>query len=132
MFPAWRIALTALVTAVITAVITAAGASGLAGWRRRTSGRASAWWSLFTWGDGMGVGVAAGLGVLLWRLGANVPILNADPIPGVSPADVLSAPLAYVATSIYVRLRTAEAADQLAAAPAVAALVALFINIVTI
>jgi hypothetical protein len=83
-------------------------------------------------GDGIGVGAAAGLGVLLWRLGANVPVLNADPIPGVSPADVLSAPLAYIATSIYIQLRTAKAAERLAVAPAVAALVALIVNIVTI
>jgi hypothetical protein len=86
-------------------------------------------------GDVVGVGVAAGLGVLLWRLGANVPVLNTDPIPGVSPADVLSAPLAYVAASTYVRLRTVGAPEHvqpLAVAPAIAALIALIVNIVTI
>jgi hypothetical protein len=83
----------------------------------------------------IGVGVAAALGVLLWRLGGNVPALNNDPIPGISPADVLSAPLAYVAVSCYCRLRTAGTTEQgahLIAAPAVAALVALIVNIITI
>jgi len=81
------------------------------------------------------VSLAAGLGVLLWRLGANMPSLNSDPIPGVSPADILSAPLAYIAASIYVRLRSigaSERYERLAVAPAMAALVALIVNIVTI
>jgi hypothetical protein len=120
MFPAWHIALTALVTAVFTAAVPTA-------WCGRRSGRAS-----LALGDRVGVGVAAGLGVLLWRLGANVPTLNDDPIPGVSPADVLSGPLAYVATGVYIRLRGVGASERLAAAPAVAALVALIVNIVTI
>lgn len=121
MFPAWRIAVTALVTAVLTTAI----AGGTAAWRWRTSERTS-----LAFGELVGVGVASGLGVLLWRLGANVPALNDDPIPGISPADVLSAPLAYITVEIYVRLRGAP--DRLSAAAAVAALVALIVNIVTI
>jgi hypothetical protein len=131
MFPTWHIALTALVTAALTA-------AGMGAWRGRTfSGRTfngtSAWTPLMLV-DVVGVGVAAGLGVLLWRLGANVPTLNDDPIPGVSPADVLSAPLAYVAASVYVRLRgvAGGASDRFVAAPALAAVVALAVNIVTI
>jgi hypothetical protein len=120
MFPAWHIAVTAIVTAVVTAAVIAATT---AGWRGRSS---------LVLGDLVGVGVAAGLGVLVWRLGANVPTLNADPIPGVSPADVLSGPLASVAADVYVRLRGVGASERLAVAPAVAALVALIVNIVTI
>jgi hypothetical protein len=131
MFPAWHIALTALVTAVLTAAVTAAlTAAGMAGWR----GRASARRSLLV-ADVVGVGLATGLGVLLWRLGANVPTLNDDPIPGVSPADVLSAPLAYVAAGMYIQLRAVRAPERfqrLVVASAVAALVALIVNIVTI
>jgi hypothetical protein len=125
MFPAWHIAVTALVTAAVTAVTMV----GTAAWPRRPSG-----WPAFELGDFVGVGIAAGLGVLLWRLGANVPTLNTDPIPGVSPADVLSAPLAYVAASVYVRLRggISTASERLAVAPAVAALAALVVNVVTI
>jgi hypothetical protein len=131
MFPAWHIAVTALVTAVLTAAATAAlMVAGTAGWRGRASVRRS-----LLLGDVVGVGLSAGLGVLLWRLGANEPTLNTDPIPAISPADVLSAPLAYVAVSCYCRLRAVgvpEQAAQLIAAPAVAALVALIVNIITI
>ena len=80
--------------------------------------------------DALLIGLAAGLGVLLWRLGANVPTLNDDPIPGVSPADVLSAPVAFVASGVYTGLRGAS--ERWAAAQALAALVALVVNIVTI
>jgi hypothetical protein len=121
MFPAWHIALTALVTAGITT-------GGTAAWPGYPSARS-------VLSDLVGVGLAAGLGVLLWRLAANVPTLNADPIPAVSPADVLSAALAYVAASTYLRLRATgdlERSQRLAVAPAVAALVALIVNIVTI
>lgn len=130
MFPVWHIALTALVAAAITIGATAA-------WPVHTAGR-----PLLALGDLVGVGIAAGLGVLFWRLGANIPTFNDDPIPGVSPADVLSAPLAYVAAAVYVRLRGGAAGiageiisgapKRLAVAPAVAALVALIVNIITI
>lgn len=126
MFSAWRIAVTALVIAVVTTAVTTGRTTG---WRGRTSWRTSTRLSLAL-GDVVGVGVAAGLGVLLWRLGANVPALNDDPIPGISPADVLSGPLAYIAADAYVRLRGAS--ERLAVAPVLAALVALIVNIVTI
>lgn len=123
MFPAWHIALTALVTAAITVGGTAVLPPHTLGHPR------------FAVGDLIGVGIAAGLGVLLWRLGANIPTLNDDTIPGVSPADVLSAPLAFVGAEIYVRLRMVSTPGQyerLTVAPAVAAVVALIVNIVTI
>jgi hypothetical protein len=128
MFPAWHILLTAVVTGVLTAAITVAADVG---WRGRTHLRRLS----IARGDVVGVGVAAALSVLLWRLGANVPTLNDDPIPGISPADVLSAALAYVAVSSYGRLRavgTPENAERLVAAPAVAAVVALIVNVITI
>lgn len=118
MFPAWHIAVTAFVTAIVTS-------AGTVGWRWRASGRTS-----LRAGDLIAVGVASGLGVLLWRLGANAPTLNNDSIPGVSPADVLSAPLAFVAAEVYIRLR--RTSELFSIAPAVAALVALLVNIVTI
>jgi hypothetical protein len=76
------------------------------------------------------IGLAAGLGVLLWRLGANIPALNDDPVPGVSPADVLSGPVAFVAVGVYTGLRGAS--ERWASAQALAAVVALVVNIVTI
>ena len=80
--------------------------------------------------DVLVIGLAAGLGVLLWRLGANIPTLNDDPIPGVSPADALSGPVAFIAVAVYTGLRGAS--ERWAAAQALAALVALVVNIVTI
>jgi hypothetical protein len=76
------------------------------------------------------IGLAAGLGVLLWRLGANIPALNDDPIPGVSPADVLSGPVAFVAVGVCIGLRSDS--DRWASAQALAAVIALVVNIVTI
>jgi hypothetical protein len=134
MFSVWRILITALLTAVVvTAITLAIVRRGTVRGGGRSTGHISQ-----RLGDLVGVGVASGLGVLLWRLGANVAMLNGDPIPGISPADVLSAPLAFVAADVYVRLRGAfgeklgGAPSELAVAPAVAAVVALVVNIVTI
>ena len=115
MFPTWHIALTALITAVL-----AGGGAVLVPRQQRSAV------------DAVLVGTAAGLGVLLWRMGANTATLNADPIPGVSPADVMSAPLAYVAVGIAAGLRGQDAANQWTRAQALAALIALVVNILTI
>src|SRR5262249_31209269 len=75
MFPAWHIGVTALVTAVFTARTTGASTA----WPGRQSGGPAL-------GDLVGVSLAAGTGVLLWRLGANIPSLNDDPIPRGQPS----------------------------------------------
>ena len=115
MFPAWHIALTALITAVLS------GSGAVVAARQQRSVV-----------DALLVGIAAGLGILLWRLGANTPTLNTDPIPGISPADVLSAPLVYVAVGMMAGLRGRETAERLGSAQALAALIALLVNIITI
>src|SRR5215831_11009599 len=123
MFPAWHIGLTSLITAVLTAAL--AGVAIVLRRSEETPGQRA--------GQVLGalmIGLAAGLGVLLWRLGANIAPLNDDPIPGVSPADVLSGPVAFVAVGIYTGLRGAS--ERWAAAQGLAALVALVVNIVTI
>jgi hypothetical protein len=123
MFPAWHIALTSLITAVLVAAL--AGATAVL--------RCSVWAPGQRAGqvmDALMIGLAAGLGVLLWRLGANIPALNDDPIPGVSPADVLSGPVAFVAVSVYTGLRGTS--ERWASAQALAAVVALVVNIFTI
>jgi hypothetical protein len=126
MFPAWQIALTSLITAILTAAF--AGATMVL--RRADSSTPAPSQRTGQILDALLIGLAAGLGVLLWRLGANVPTLNDDPIPGVSPADVLSAPVAFVAVGVYTGLRGAS--ERWASAQALAALVALVVNIVTI
>jgi hypothetical protein len=123
MFPAWHIALTSLITAVLTAAL--AGATLVL---RRSKGALNQGAGQVL--DALVIGLAAGLGVLLWRLGANIPALNDDPIPGVSPADVLSGPVTFVAIGVYTGLRGASA--RWSSAQALAAVVALLVNIVTI
>ena len=126
MFPTWQIALTSLITAILAAALAGAtmvlrrADSSTPGPRQR-SGQIL---------DAFLIGLAAGLGVLLWRLGANVPTLNDDPIPGVSPADILSGPVAFVAVGVYTGMRGSS--KRWASAQGLAALVALVVNIVTI
>ena len=123
MFPAWHIALTSLITAVLTAAL--AGAAIVL--RRSEQLPVPRAGQVL---DALAIGLAAGLGILLWRLGANIPTLNNDPIPGVSPADVLSGPVAFVAVGVYTGLRGAS--ERWTSAQALAALVALAVNIITI
>jgi hypothetical protein len=123
MFPTWHIALTSLITAVLTATL--AGATMILRRSERAPGQRAG--QIL---DALVIGVVAGLGVLLWRLGANIPALNDDPIPGVSPADVLSGPVAFVAVGVYTGLRGSS--ERWASAQALASLVALAVNIVTI
>jgi hypothetical protein len=126
MFPAWQIALTSLITAILTAAL--AGAIRVL--RRADSSMPAPSQRTGQILDALLIGLAAGLGVLLWRLGANIPTLNDDPIPGVSPADVLSGPVVFVAAGVYTGLRGAS--ERWATAQALAAVVALVVNIVTI
>jgi hypothetical protein len=126
MFPTWQIALTSLISAVLTAAL-----AGMIIARRRSKAASQApTTGARQLADVLVIGLAAGLGVLLWRLGANIPALNDDPIPGVSPADVLSGPVAFVAVGVYTGLRGDS--ERWASAQALAALVALVVNIVTI
>jgi hypothetical protein len=123
MFPAWHIALTSLITAILTAAL-----AGGAIVQRRMQGTSGQRADHIL--DALMIGLAAGLGVLLWRLGANTPTLNDDPIPGVSPADVLSGPVAFVAVGVYTGLRGSSV--RWASTQALAAVVALVVNIITI
>jgi hypothetical protein len=123
MFPVWHIALTALITTLLAAAL--AGATTVLRRSERAPGQRAG--QIL---DVLAIGLAAGLGVLLWRLGANIPALNNDPIPGVSPADVLSGPVAFVAVGVYTGLRGSS--ERWASAQALAALAALAINVITI
>jgi hypothetical protein len=126
MFPAWHIALTSLITAALTAALAWVTMAR----RRANSASQAPITSASPLVDALIIGLAAGLGVLLWRLGANIPALNDDPIPGVSPADVLSGPVAFVAVGVYTGLRGDS--ERWASAQALAAVIALVVNIVTI
>lgn len=86
-FPLWRIVLTAVITAVIDFAVLR--------WRFKSLSISEATLAAFV----------VGLSVLAWRLSANVPQLNDDPIPGLSPNDWLCPVITYVCLGIYATLR---------------------------
>jgi hypothetical protein len=59
----------------------------------------------FGWVEAIGIAVIVGLSILLWRAAANIPSLNDDQIPLVSPNDVLCPLLTYVSLGLYAELR---------------------------
>lgn len=123
-FPFWRIAIDAVVAAVV---------SGLVLWLLR-------WRSKVPGGGGLVevafVAAVVGLSVLAWRAFANVPELNGDPVPGVSPADALSPIVTYVCLGIYAAFRPSHELSSdtggWARARALLALVSFVVNVVVI
>lgn len=107
-----------LLTAAITAVFTIP----LAVWRL---GRTA-------WVDGLGLGVAAGLSVWLWRTSANMPQLNDDGLPGFSANDWLAPVLTYVFLSLYAAARPPADRHRFRRTRALAVLVSLAVNVITI
>jgi len=73
-----------------------------------------------------------GLSILVWRLGANVPQLNDDPIPVTSPNDVLCPVVTYVVLGVYAGLRQPRNEMRARRDRALLTLVSLAVNIVTI
>lgn len=86
-FPFWRIALTAAIAFVASFL--------LLRWRYPT----------FSIRDAGGSALVVALSVLLWRLAGNVTQLNADPIPLISPNDVLCPVVTYVFLNLYSAFR---------------------------
>jgi len=105
-------------TASITAVVTLAAAA----WRL---GRAA-------WVDILGVTVAVGASVYLWRISANMPALNADGLPGFSANDWLAPVLTYVFLSVYAALRPPADARRFDQTRALAVVASLAVNVITI
>jgi hypothetical protein len=90
-FPAWQIALDALVASIASLV--------LLRWRfRAISAR-----------EALGVALVVGVSVLGWRAACNVGALNDDPIPPISPNDVLAPMATYVLVSVYAAFRDTSA-----------------------
>jgi hypothetical protein len=76
--------------------------------------------------------LVAGLSLLLWRAAGNVAALNDDPIPLVSPNDVLCPVVTYVALGVYGALGQASGQPAWERRRAVLTLVSLAVNVVTI
>ncbi len=126
-FPFWRIAIDATVSAVASVLVLL-----LLRWRSKMPGVRGV-------GEAALVSVVVGLSVLAWRSFANVPELNGDPVPGVSPADALSPIVSYVCLGIYAAFRPASEIGSgesetagWARARALLALVSFVVNVVVI
>jgi len=86
-FPLWWIALTAAIAATIGVVILR--------WRYRA----------LSWRETAVVALIVGISVLGWRLSGNIPMLNTDPIAGLSPNDWICPVVTYVCLGLYAALR---------------------------
>jgi len=82
--------------------------------------------------DTLLISVTVGVSILLWREAGNTTALNDDPIPAVSPNDVLSPVLTYVCLGLLAAFRPSVRTSEWPRLRAVLTLVSLVVNIVTI
>jgi len=106
------------VTAVITGVLALAAAI----WRLPRS----------AWPDIAATAILSTASVLLWRWSANMPQLNDDGLPGFSANDWAAPVLTYVFLGLYAGLRPPADPRHYNQARALAFLVSLAVNVVTI
>jgi hypothetical protein len=78
------------------------------------------------------VAVTVGLSILVWREAGNTASLNDDPIPLVSPNDVLCPVLTYVSLGLLAAFRTSIAGPQWPRLRALLTLLSLVVNVATI
>jgi hypothetical protein len=82
--------------------------------------------------DSVLIALTVGFSILLWRTAGNTQSLNDDPIPVVSPNDVLCPVVTYVSFSLLAAFRTTLASSHWARMRALLTLLSLVVNIVTI
>jgi len=116
-FPFAHIALTAAITAGIALLV-------LVVLRTRFTV-----YSLF---DCLLVAVVVGLSVIVWREAGNTGALNNDPIPPVSPNDVLCPLVTYLFIGFYAAFRRPADAVRFEQARVLLTLLSFVINVVTI
>lgn len=78
------------------------------------------------------VALIVGLSILFWRLAGNVAQLNEDPIPPVSPNDVLCPMFTYVCLGLYAGLRATASHPHWGRIRAALTILSLVVNVVTI
>ncbi len=78
------------------------------------------------------VALVAGLSVLVWRSAGNTGALNNDPIPAVSPNDVLCPLVTYLFIGFYAAFRRPLDAMRFEQARVLLTLVSFVVNVVTI
>ena len=91
-----------------------------------------AWRLRGRWPDLLIVAVLSGGAVFLWRMSANMPQLNDDGLNGFSANDWAAPVLTYLALSVYADLRPPPDPARYRQTRALAALLAVVINVVTI
>ena len=78
------------------------------------------------------LGLLVGLSIVFWRAAANTPTLNDDPMPFVSPNDVLCPVVTYVVLGLYGASTRDGRTTGWPAIQALLTLVSLVVNVVTI
>jgi hypothetical protein len=78
------------------------------------------------------VALVAGLSILFWRFAGNVAPLNEDPIPPVSPNDVLCPVFTYVCLGLYSGLRGKASHPRWERMRAALTILSFVVNVVTI
>jgi hypothetical protein len=82
--------------------------------------------------DALLISATVGASILVWREAGNTPALNDDPIPVVSPNDVLCPVLTYVCLGLLAAFRTNLHREEWPRLRALLTLLSLVVNIVTI
>jgi len=116
-FPLAHIALTALILAVVAGLL-------LLVLRTRFKG--------LRLSDCLLVALIAGISVLVWRSAGNTGALNNDPVPAVSPNDVITPLVTYLFAGFYAAFRRPLDAARFEQARVVLTLVSFVVNVVTI
>lgn len=95
---------------------------------------AAAAWRLprTAWPDVVAIGVLSAAAVFLWRVSANVPQLNSDGLPGFSANDSLAPVVTYFFLSAYADLRSPGDPRRYGQIRAIAAVISLVVNVITI
>jgi hypothetical protein len=119
MFSLAQIALSAVIGLVLSLIVLV-----LYGRWRRSSAR--------TWPEVALLSLVVGLSILLGRAAGNTPALNDDPIPVVSPNDVLCPLLTYVCLGLYVGFHRGAERPDWPLVRALLTLVSFVVNVVTI
>ena len=78
------------------------------------------------------IALTIGVSILVWREAGNTPMLNEDPIPLVSPNDVLCPVLTYVSLGLLVAFRPIINGPHWPRLRALLTLLSLIVNVATI
>src|SRR3954470_8055777 len=81
-------------------------------------------------GDSLLIAATVGLSILFWREAGNTPSLNDDPIPLVSPNDVLAPVLTYVCLGLLGGFRSSIGGSEWPRLRALLTLLSLVVNVV--